>query len=145
MSLYLVGTIKSCTELGLKLLDIRLDIRLDIQIKSDWLLICFTLVAISPGSITNNLTWNSTRLAFFSSFYQVQDIQVQLQSKAEGDDAIMMALNKKVEEWKVSRNTNIFQKLCFVAQNYLDFCIQLSISNVFNNPKYNFGIRDQKA
>ena len=29
-------------------------------------------------------------------------MEIELQSKAAGDDDVMMALNKKVEEWKVN-------------------------------------------
>ena len=35
-------------------------------------------------------------------FWKVEDMEIELQSKAAGDDDVMMALNKKVEEWKVN-------------------------------------------
>jgi hypothetical protein len=34
-------------------------------------------------------------------FYKVQDLRVQVSSKTDVDDQIMMAVNVKVEEWKV--------------------------------------------
>ena len=37
----------------------------------------------------------------YCAFSQVQDMEQQLVRKAEGDDDIMLALNKKVAEWKV--------------------------------------------
>lgn len=37
------------------------------------------------------------------SFLQVQDLTEQVQSKTEADDAIMVAVNNKIEEWQVCR------------------------------------------
>lgn len=39
----------------------------------------------------------------FKYILQIQDMEVQLQRKTEGDDDIMLALNKKVAEWKVTK------------------------------------------
>lgn len=42
---------------------------------------------------------------------QVQDMQVQLQRRAESDDEVMVALNKKVAEWKVRiQGRSLFQR-----------------------------------
>lgn len=49
---------------------------------------------------------------------QVQDMQVQLQRRAESDDEVMVALNKKVAEWKVRvQGRSLFQRqqCCFIA------------------------------
>jgi len=35
------------------------------------------------------------------STFKVQDLRVQVSSKSDADDQIMMAVNLKVEEWKV--------------------------------------------
>ena len=48
---------------------------------------------------------------------QVQDMQVQLQRRAESDE-VMVALNKKVAEWKVRvQGRSLFQRqqCCFIA------------------------------
>lgn len=39
---------------------------------------------------------------YFISITKVIDLNEQVQSKTDADDAIMVAVNNKVEEWKVS-------------------------------------------
>lgn len=46
---------------------------------------------------------------------QVQDLTAQVQSKGETDDAIMVAVNQKVDEWQVSFN---ILKRHFIADSY---------------------------
>lgn len=42
------------------------------------------------------------------TYDQVQDLTEQVQSKTEADDAIMVAVNNKIEEWQVLANTHNF-------------------------------------
>lgn len=51
------------------------------------------------------------QVLWYSFMNQVQDMQVQLQRRAESDDEVMVALNKKVAEWKVRiQGRSLFQR-----------------------------------
>ena len=77
--------------------------------------------------------------AHFSSVcvLQVQDLTDQVKSKGDTEDEIMIAVNNKVEEWKVSNYSVPFSNVtcCIVLLLFIYSCIKLL-------PKENLSVND---
>ena len=67
-----------------------------------WCTFFCDLTCEGPNKLLN-LRWFPSSRYMVLSFLQVQDLTEQVQSKTEADDAIMVAVNNKIEEWQVCR------------------------------------------